>query len=255
MNGAEALQRRGGKRDAGRATDVLLPFQLTNTPLENTREKSMYTEWNTWRLLSLYEYNFMKHCNSHRLTMHCSTNSQENEGEQKSHCNRCYQQEGENHRDDDQGECDNQWKLQEHVKVEGKHSVHFFLIFGEAVENTARRRGVKETHGAAYNLRWCASTFFTNYKLWSDVVMVCRKLFGGSTLTIPFWTWSCGVCMQRSRSQQWRRRRWWQPEPQCLTSTVHRRAGKNVGFHSPWCSRCSWPLVAKTETWWSGTHT
>lgn len=46
MNGAEALQRRGGERDAGRATDVLLPFQLTNTPLENTKEEFMNTESN-----------------------------------------------------------------------------------------------------------------------------------------------------------------------------------------------------------------
>lgn len=47
MNGAEALQCRGGERDTGRATDVLLPFQLTNAPLENTREEFMETEQNT----------------------------------------------------------------------------------------------------------------------------------------------------------------------------------------------------------------
>lgn len=36
MDCAKALQRRGSERDAGGATDVLLPFQLTDTPLENT---------------------------------------------------------------------------------------------------------------------------------------------------------------------------------------------------------------------------
>lgn len=39
VNGAEALQRGGSEGDAGRATDVLLPFQLTNAPLENAAEE------------------------------------------------------------------------------------------------------------------------------------------------------------------------------------------------------------------------
>lgn len=40
MDGAEALQGRGGERDAGRATDVLHPLHLTDTPLEDTAEES-----------------------------------------------------------------------------------------------------------------------------------------------------------------------------------------------------------------------
>lgn len=40
MDGAEALQGRSGERDAGRATDVLQPFHLTDTPLEYTAEES-----------------------------------------------------------------------------------------------------------------------------------------------------------------------------------------------------------------------
>lgn len=40
MDGAEALQGRGGEGDAGRATDVLHPLHLTNTPLEDTAERS-----------------------------------------------------------------------------------------------------------------------------------------------------------------------------------------------------------------------
>lgn len=36
MNGAEALQSGGGKRNAWRATDVLHLLHLTNTPLEYT---------------------------------------------------------------------------------------------------------------------------------------------------------------------------------------------------------------------------
>lgn len=43
MDGAEALQGRGGERDAGRATDVLHPLHLTDTPLEHTAEKSQLT--------------------------------------------------------------------------------------------------------------------------------------------------------------------------------------------------------------------
>ena len=39
MNSAEALQGRGGERDAGRSTDVLHPLHLTDTPLEYTAEK------------------------------------------------------------------------------------------------------------------------------------------------------------------------------------------------------------------------
>lgn len=40
MDGAEALQGRGGERDAGRAADVLHPLHLADTPLEHTAEKS-----------------------------------------------------------------------------------------------------------------------------------------------------------------------------------------------------------------------
>lgn len=40
MDCAEALQGRGGKGDAGRATDVLHPLHLTNTPLEDTAERT-----------------------------------------------------------------------------------------------------------------------------------------------------------------------------------------------------------------------
>lgn len=36
--------------------------------------------------------------------------------------------------------------------MEGNHSVHLLLIFGEAVENTAGWRCVEETHGAGDNL-------------------------------------------------------------------------------------------------------
>lgn len=62
------------------------------------------------------------------------------------------------------------------MKVEGEHRVHFILIFGEAVENAARWRCVKETHGASYDLRWFANTFVSNYNLSSDVVMVRSEL-------------------------------------------------------------------------------
>lgn len=106
---------------------------------------------------AMYFFNYL------RSSLHSNcTNSQENEGEQKPQRNCRYQQEGEDHSDDDQGEHDNHWKLQEHVDVKGKHTVHFFLIFGEAVENTARWCGVKETHGAAYNLKGFTKTFVTN---------------------------------------------------------------------------------------------
>lgn len=119
----------------------------------------------------------MEHCNSRLLSLLSScTNSQENEGKQKSDRNSCYQQEGENHSDDDQGERDNKWKLQEHVNVKGKNTVHFFLIFGKPVENTARRSGVKEAHGAAYNLKGFANTFVTRYNLSFDVVMAAAAL-------------------------------------------------------------------------------
>lgn len=43
MNGAEALKSRSGERDAGRATDVLHPFHLTDTFLEYTAEESQLT--------------------------------------------------------------------------------------------------------------------------------------------------------------------------------------------------------------------
>lgn len=39
MDSAETLQGRGGEGDAGRATDVLHPLHLTNTPLEDTAER------------------------------------------------------------------------------------------------------------------------------------------------------------------------------------------------------------------------
>lgn len=119
----------------------------------------------------------MTHCKSQLLSLHCGcTNSLEDECEQKSHRNCCYQQEGENDGDDDEGERNNQRKLQEHVKVEGKHSVHFLLIFGEAVEDAARRRGIEETHGAAYNLRWFARAFVANYDLSSNVELSAARI-------------------------------------------------------------------------------
>lgn len=40
MDGAEALQGRGGERDAGRPTDVLHPLHLTDALLEDAAEKS-----------------------------------------------------------------------------------------------------------------------------------------------------------------------------------------------------------------------
>lgn len=40
MNGAEALQSRGGERDAGRATDVLHPLHMTDALLEDAAEKA-----------------------------------------------------------------------------------------------------------------------------------------------------------------------------------------------------------------------
>lgn len=43
MDGAEALQGGGGERDAGRATNVLHPLHLTDTPLEYTAEESQAT--------------------------------------------------------------------------------------------------------------------------------------------------------------------------------------------------------------------
>lgn len=116
------------------------------------------------------QYNFKKQ--SLLVSLRC--NSQENEGEQESHRNGCYQQVGENHGNDDQGEGDNQRKLQEHVKVERQHSVHFLLIFGEAVEDAARRRRVKETHGASDDLRWFANTFVSGYNLSPHVLMVVQ---------------------------------------------------------------------------------
>lgn len=80
-------------------------------------------------------------------------NSQENEGEHSSHNNHSYQHDGEDSRDGDNGEGDHQSKLQERVHVEGKHSVHLLLVFGEAVENAASWRRVEETHGTGHNLR------------------------------------------------------------------------------------------------------
>lgn len=41
MDGAQALQGRGGERDTGRATDVLHPLHLTDAPLEHTAEKML----------------------------------------------------------------------------------------------------------------------------------------------------------------------------------------------------------------------
>lgn len=43
MDGAEALQGRGCERDAGRATNVLHPLHLTDTPLEHTAAESQLT--------------------------------------------------------------------------------------------------------------------------------------------------------------------------------------------------------------------
>lgn len=40
MDGAQALQGRCGVRDAGRATDVLHPFHMTDAPLEYTAKES-----------------------------------------------------------------------------------------------------------------------------------------------------------------------------------------------------------------------
>lgn len=40
MDGAKALQGRGGERDARRATDVLHLLHLTDTPLEYTADES-----------------------------------------------------------------------------------------------------------------------------------------------------------------------------------------------------------------------
>lgn len=82
-----------------------------------------------------------------------ANNSQENEGEQSSNNNHSYQQEGEDRRYDDNGEGDQQTKLQERVHVQGEHGVHLLLIFGEAVENAACWRRVKETRGTGDNLR------------------------------------------------------------------------------------------------------
>lgn len=39
VDGAEALQRGGGERDAGRTTDVLQLLHLTDAPLEHTAEE------------------------------------------------------------------------------------------------------------------------------------------------------------------------------------------------------------------------
>lgn len=80
VNSAQALQRRGGERDAGRATDVLLPFQLTNTPLENTAEelhahRIKYTK----AFVPQCQCNLIKQSQLVSLQRACA-NSQENEG-------------------------------------------------------------------------------------------------------------------------------------------------------------------------------
>lgn len=80
VNSAQALQRRGGEGDAGRATDVLLPFQLTNTPLENTAEelhahRIKYTK----AFVPQCQYNLIKRSQLVSLQRACA-NSQENEG-------------------------------------------------------------------------------------------------------------------------------------------------------------------------------
>lgn len=80
-------------------------------------------------------------------------NSQENEGEQSSHDNHGYEHGREDGWDDDNCECDHERKLHERVHVEGKHSVHLLLIFSEAVEDTACRCRVEETHGTVNDLR------------------------------------------------------------------------------------------------------
>lgn len=84
---------------------------------------------------------------------------QEYEGEQNTHDNHSCQHGGENRGDDDNGECDEETKLQEGVHVERKHRVQLLLIFGKAVENSSSRRRVKETHRAGKNLGRKETTF------------------------------------------------------------------------------------------------
>ncbi len=79
-------------------------------------------------------------------------NSQENASEQNSHNNHSDQHGREDTCDDDKGAGDYQTKLQERVHVEGKHSVHFLLIFGETVENSPCWGRVEEAHGTGQNL-------------------------------------------------------------------------------------------------------
>lgn len=93
MDGAEALQGGGGEGNARRATDVLHPLHLTNTPLEHTAEKSNKDFCNLTPVTCLkVSIQFI--------------NSQENEGEQKSHNSCSNQHGGEDGGDDDQGEGD-----------------------------------------------------------------------------------------------------------------------------------------------------